>query len=352
MMNTNKVISRRSNLILITVFFTIIVIMFSTVSFLYVVRDIQKLTNFINSSGSIRGGIQRVTKLYLLNQDISESVNNIDETIVVLEDFVNQKHGVFNDQDRSNLSKLINAWIAYKDILNSNQKDQILSNSENIWKLSNGVVNTIETKTHNHIAIQYLFLFLMFAVVCILGLVIIFIRKVVQENIEKKASHDQLTNLLNRNYLHQIYSSKLSDSISKSSFLAVLLCDIDHFKYVNDTFGHDIGDSVLKGLAEILVKNTRDNDAIFRYGGEEFLILVSFTEIPQLIQYAERLRSSVENTEIIEHKITISIGVSLIDDKQDLKQHILRADAALYKAKQAGRNRVIVNEIDLTTAST
>ena len=72
-MNTSKVISRRSNLVLISVLITIIIIVFSTVSFLYVVNDIQKLTNFINSTGSIRGGIQRVTKLYLLNQDIKES---------------------------------------------------------------------------------------------------------------------------------------------------------------------------------------------------------------------------------------------------------------------------------------
>lgn len=351
-MNTSKVISRRSNLVLISVLITIIIIVFSTVSFLYVVNDIQKLTNFINSTGSIRGGIQRVTKLYLLNQDIKESVKMIDETNFILSDFLNSKTGVFNSNDKIEFSNLLQSWTEYKEILKNNQKDRILNSSENLWKLSNIVVNKIEIKTHNHIALQYLFLFLLFAIVCILGLVGFFIRKVVQENIEKKASHDQLTNLLNRNYLHQIYNVKLSDSLRKSSFLAVLICDIDHFKYVNDTFGHDVGDKVLKRIAEIMVENTRENDAIFRYGGEEFLILVSFTEIPQLIQYAERLRSSVESTEIIEHKITISVGVSLIDDKQELKQHILRADTALYKAKQAGRNRVIVNELNLTTAST
>lgn len=351
-MNTSKVISRRSNLVLISVLITIIIIVFSTVSFLYIVNDIQKLTNFINSTGSIRGGIQRVTKLYLLNQDIKESVKMIDETNFILSDFVNSKTGVFNSNDKVEISNLLQSWTEYKEILKNNQKDRILNSSENLWKLSNIVVNKIAIKTHNHIALHYLFLFLLFAIICILGLVGFFIRKVVQENIEKKASHDQLTNLLNRNYLHQIYNVKLSDSLRKSSFLAVLMCDIDHFKYVNDTFGHDVGDKVLKRIAEIMVENTRENDAIFRYGGEEFLILVSFTEIPQLIQYAERLRSSVESTEIIEHKITISVGVSLIDDKQELKQHILRADTALYKAKQAGRNRVIVNELNLTTAST
>ena len=99
---------------------------------------------------------------------------------------------------------VIECGTEYKEILKNNQKDRILNSSEYLWKLSNIVVNKIEIKTHNHIALQYLFLFLLFAIVCILGLVGFFIRKVVQENIEKKASHDQLTNLLNRNYLHQI----------------------------------------------------------------------------------------------------------------------------------------------------
>lgn len=254
-MNTSKVISRRSNLVLISVLITIIIIVFSTVSFLYVVNDIQKLTNFINSTGSIRGGIQRVTKLYLLNQDIKESVKMIDETNFILSDFVNSKTGVFNSNDKVEISNLLQSWTEYKEILKNNQKDRILNSSENLWKLSNIVVNKIAIKTHNHIALQYLFLFLLFAIVCILGLVGFFIRKVVQENIEKKASHDQLTNLLNRNYLHQIYNVKLSDSLRKSSFLAVLMCDIDHFKYVNDTFGHDVGDKVLKRIAEIMVEN-------------------------------------------------------------------------------------------------
>ena len=351
-MNTNRVISKRSNFILISVLFTILVIIFSTISFIYVLNDIQRLTNFINSSGSIRGGIQRVTKLYLLNQNIDESIKKIDETTLIVLNYVNTKKAIFSNNDQLELSNLIKAWNTYKEILRTNQKDKILSSSEYLWKLSNSVVNTIEIKTHKHIAIQYLFLFLLFAIVCILTIVSVFIRKVVQKNIEKKASRDQLTNLLNRNYLHQIYNAKLSECKSTSSFLAVLMCDIDHFKYVNDTFGHDIGDKVLKSIAEIMIQNTRENDAVFRYGGEEFLILVSFSEIPQLIQYAERLRSSIENTEIIEHKVTVSIGVSLIDDKQELKQHILRADTALYKAKQAGRNRVIINEINLTTAST
>ena len=158
-MNTSKVISRRSNLVLISVLITIIIIVFSTVSFLYIVNDIQKLTNFINSTGSIRGGIQRVTKLYLLNQDIKESVKMIDETNFILSDFVNSKTGVFNSNDKVEFSNLLQSWTEYKEILKNNQKDRILNSSENLWKLSNIVVNKIEIKTHNHIALQYLFLF-------------------------------------------------------------------------------------------------------------------------------------------------------------------------------------------------
>lgn len=351
-MNTNKLISKRSNLVLVAVFITIILAIFSTVCFFYVLNDIQKLTNYINNSGSVRGGIQRVTKLYLLNKNINESIQIIDEKMSALSDFVASQNDIFIETDKKDLLRLVHSWTEYKEILKNNQKDQIFVSSEYIWHLSDSVVNTIEIKTHKHIEIQYLYLFLLFVIICILVIVGVFIKKVVQGNIEKKASRDKLTNLLNRNYLHQIYHAKLSASINKSSFLAVLLCDIDHFKHVNDTFGHDTGDKVLKNIAEILINNSRENDAIFRYGGEEFLILVSFTDTPQLIQYAERLRTSVEKAEIIEQQITISIGVSLVDDKKELEYYILRADTALYKAKQAGRNRVIVNELNLTTAST
>lgn len=121
-MNTSKVISRRSNLVLISVLITIIIIVFSTISFLYIVNDIQKLTNFINSTGSIRGGIQRVTKLYLLNQDIKESVKMIDETNFILSDFVNSKTGVFNSNDKVEISNLLQSWTEYKEILKNNQK--------------------------------------------------------------------------------------------------------------------------------------------------------------------------------------------------------------------------------------
>src|SRR5574344_3115872 len=134
------------------------------------------------------------TKLYLLNQDIKESVKMIDETNIILSDFVNSKIGVFNSNDKVEISNLLQSWTEYKEILKNNQKDRILNSSENLWNLSNIVVNKIAIKTHNHIALQYLFLFLLFAIICILGLVGFFIRKVVQENIEKKASHDQLTN--------------------------------------------------------------------------------------------------------------------------------------------------------------
>lgn len=134
-MNTSKVISRRSNLVLISVLITIIIIVFSTVSFLYIVNDIQKLTNFINSTGSIRGGIQRVTKLYLLNQDIKESVKMIDETNFILSDFVNSKTGVFNSNDKVEFSNLLQSWTEYKEILKNNQKDRILNSSENFTEV-------------------------------------------------------------------------------------------------------------------------------------------------------------------------------------------------------------------------
>ena len=111
-MNTSKVISGRSNLVLISVLITIIIIVFSTVSFLYVVNDIQKLTNYINNSGSIRGGIQRITKLYLLNKNINESIQIIDEKMSALSDFVASQNDIFIETDKNDLLRLVHSWLS------------------------------------------------------------------------------------------------------------------------------------------------------------------------------------------------------------------------------------------------
>jgi diguanylate cyclase (GGDEF)-like protein len=117
--------------------------------------------------------------------------------------------------------------------------------------------------------------------------------------------------------------------------------DIDHFKQVNDTLGHDAGDRVLQNLAEILLQRKRRLDYVFRTGGEEFVILLRNTSLPQAVTFAEDLRRHIEATELLEqHVITISAGMAEYDTAEDIDEWLKRADIQLYQAKQNGRNRV------------
>jgi diguanylate cyclase (GGDEF)-like protein len=127
---------------------------------------------------------------------------------------------------------------------------------------------------------------------------------------------------------------------------SILMIDIDHFKKVNDTCGHQAGDVVLAGVAQLIKSKLRETDLFARYGGEEFVLIATATEQPGALILAERLRALIENAEF-EHlgrriRVTVSIGLSTWNAslKDDFEELIRLADAALYRAKEQGRNRV------------
>lgn len=163
--------------------------------------------------------------------------------------------------------------------------------------------------------------------------------------LEKAATHDFLTQLYNRNFFFTQIHHITSDAIRQKKSYGILMIDIDHFKHVNDTYGHHAGDTAIIHLAKMLKSTARTSDYCIRWGGEEFLILIPHTTESELGKFAERLRSAVEKSEVcvideeICFPITISIGgtVGLNDLVNDL---IGKADKLLYQAKNSGRNCV------------
>jgi diguanylate cyclase (GGDEF)-like protein len=157
---------------------------------------------------------------------------------------------------------------------------------------------------------------------------------------------DQLTGLYNRRFLEEYVDTLVARITRKNELLGLLMCDLDFFKEINDRFGHDVGDAVLKETANIISKNTRASDLVVRFGGEEFLVILVDEKGNEAIDVAERIRQSVEGHRIrvsgaIIQK-TISIGVSEFPaDTQNFWEAIKYADIALYKAKESGRNRVV-----------
>ena len=164
------------------------------------------------------------------------------------------------------------------------------------------------------------------------------------------ASHDALTGLFNRRYLSTFAQPLTALVLEEREAVTVLMVDIDHFKRVNDTHGHPVGDAVLCSVGQLLGARLRDRDCLARYGGEEFVIVLRRCDVHRGHRVAEALRHNVASAEIdvddLAVPVTISIGVAQWAPGEDLDDVIQRADRALYRAKQNGRDRVDVDARD------
>lgn len=163
---------------------------------------------------------------------------------------------------------------------------------------------------------------------------------------------DGLTGLFNRRYFETHVRNMIMQSNFGPNNLSLMMLDIDYFKKINDSYGHQAGDAVLKAVSEILKSSLRLTDVSARYGGEEFIIVLPATSMDIAQKVAERIRKSIESAEfkipVEPHTIrcTMSIGVSCIAEEQDLDALTAQADKNLYKAKNEGRNRVVISDSD------
>jgi two-component system, cell cycle response regulator len=166
-----------------------------------------------------------------------------------------------------------------------------------------------------------------------------------REELRFRATHDELTGISNRATVMEALRSELSRQVREHRSFGIILVDIDHFKNVNDTYGHLCGDEVLQAVTRRMKECIRPYDTLGRYGGEEFLILASNTDAAGTLALAERIRGMVESKAIATHagevSVTVSLGVAVSTDAPSGDpQIILRcADKALYRAKELGRNR-------------
>lgn len=162
-----------------------------------------------------------------------------------------------------------------------------------------------------------------------------------EKQLEKLALTDQLTGLYNRHKLDEILEQQQELANRYKTAYAVMILDIDHFKQVNDTFGHHVGDSTLMEFAQIMSDSTRQTDIIGRWGGEEFLIIVPHADKVSLLKMAEKLRENIEKHHFTTvEQITTSIGIAIHNQGDTLSCVLTRADEALYRSKEEGRNRV------------
>jgi len=162
----------------------------------------------------------------------------------------------------------------------------------------------------------------------------------VEMELKALATMDKLTSIFNRYKIDMALDEQIEVSKRYHRALSLIFFDIDHFKEINDTYGHKMGDLVLIELSKLITQNIRSSDIFGRWGGEEFLIILPETDIGQAIVLAEKLRKIVENHNFGEIKVTCSFGVTSVHEDDSVSNVIERVDKALYASKQNGRNRV------------
>jgi diguanylate cyclase (GGDEF)-like protein len=164
------------------------------------------------------------------------------------------------------------------------------------------------------------------------------------EELQEKAFQDTLTSLPNRRYLDRYLLAKLDESSRYDWTFGLIFLDVDHFKAINDTYGHDVGDEALKVLARTLVYSSRSFDTVGRWGGEEFAVAVVNVDREKLLHIAERYRKMIESSSVTndgaDFRMTVSLGATLACSGDTLESLVKRVDGLMYQSKLAGRNCV------------
>ena len=172
--------------------------------------------------------------------------------------------------------------------------------------------------------------------------------KVQLDTVRKESRIDQLTGVANRKAFDAELLAAIKDAAETGDALSLLMCDIDHFKSFNDSWGHQTGDQVLRLVANCLSENVKGRDTAARYGGEEFTVILRQTDLEGALTLANQIRSTVESKKLVKKstgdilgRITISIGVAQFAAADGAETLVQRADTCLYRAKHSGRNRVV-----------
>lgn len=285
--------------------------------------------------------------------DLEKGLNKVDNIkqnknkIIEIEDEAYQLISQGRKQEAVNLLK---SWNYIKN------HQELIKSTEELTDLVNEHVQNNISFRKNIILFTFVILFILFGILIYAWYTSI---KTWRYNIQKRKEkeqeiiylnyHDSLTDLYNRRYFMQAGKREIERAYRYGESLSIMMLDIDHFKNINDTYGHITGDNVLKHLATILKESVRNVDIVGRLGGDEFAIILPKSSLNKAKQVAERLRKNIEdNTFKFEEaniSITVSIGLVAYNQKNsNIDNMIHKADLALYGAKKRGRNCVVTNQ--------
>lgn len=336
------------------IFLTAFLLIINVVMIFFIFQTVKVLENdasIINKMGIIRGSIQRITKLEISGNRSTYS-NLIKETDQQVESLLTNKNLLFFAKDSANFNpqdvKSIQIkWQNLKDLLATYHKKpsdklliKILNESEQSWKLADtAVLNAQEVAESKVSGINYFYIILSIYTLNVLAVIWV-VYSYVRKNLEFKASYDSLTRLANRHSYERAIEAEIERSNRYNTKFSLLIYDVDCFKNINDTYGHEAGDKILIQLSDLIKNTLRKSDEVFRVGGEEFAIIAPETDASSTLILANKIRKEVEAFVFYkEIKVTISLGIADSNTGKTISDIYRQADIALYKAKNTGRNK-------------
>jgi len=324
----------------------------AVINALFVYSEMKKIENdaeVINYTGIIRGSIQRITKLELAGTNADRHIEEINKIIKDVGKG-DKRQDIFTENRRyRGLEKELKwKWdllrkeiLAYRRSGADGDRRKVLDISEQCWETANRLVFEAQFISEEKLVfLRYVFIIIGFNIISA-AFIMFLIRRYVKNELEYFASYDPLTSALNRHSYSVILRQNINWLKRHHSDLSLLLFDIDNFKPINDRFGHDTGDYVIKTISGIVSGNLRGSDAFCRIGGEEFAIIAAETKLAQARDIAEKIRLLVSNYEFDKAgHLSVSVGIAQYRENETAESFFKRADTALYKAKKGGRDRV------------
>lgn len=323
----------------------------SVVKGVYVLNEISSLkndANIINHAGVIRGSIQRISKLESNKIPADPLIREIDAH---LEYFISMKENYRMKGDERRFAdyfnKLNSQWIllkqaviAYRNHSNEESRKSLIQISEQCWNISNSIVFSAQAVSETKVHEFKIGLVLSLTDIVLLIFVLYLLKIYVRDKLEDMANYDTLTKAFNRSIFADALEKEIIRAERYQRPLSLIFIDIDFFKRINDTYGHNVGDKVLYSLSDIIRSSIRQNDIFCRIGGEEFAIIAPETDLKAAFTLAEKTRLLIEKSEFSKvGGITVSMGVTAFLRKDNRETFTIRADNNLYKAKEKGRNR-------------
>lgn len=345
------VLKRKSSTLTLISVLLLILIISGGFFVLYLTNTISLDAETINELGIVRGSSQRLVKLELAGVGNDKLIKNTKSKI---DKFSQDEIKLYGSKEEIKKTKktrkdlgiiwsdLEKAIFDYRDNPSTRNEESLIEISEEIWDKSNEIVLMSQLSSEVKIK-RYRISLVFFGVDIILAVIIIFlIRRYVKNTLEHLVDYDGLTNIFNKRYFNESLDMEIIKAEKHNKDLSLIILDIDYFKKINDSYGHDVGDIILKEISELIKSNLEKDNILSRIGGEEFAIIAPSTDRDQAFELAEKIRKSVEEYDFSypKKKTTISIGISEYTQKDNKILLFKRADISLYKAKHNGRNRV------------